>query len=115
MSMLGVYLAELRAYHKLTLNELAERVGVTDRLISAWEKGRHQPAVDKLSALVTELGGSITDVARLVKNDATADEAKMMACLRFKSPQALTDEEVALFEALSPAKRQAILTLIRGQ
>lgn len=115
MSALGTYLLELRTYRGYTQDELAAQISVSDGVISGWERGKYQPAVDKISDLVEFLGGSLFDVARLVKRDATPEEGKMLAVLRCKNPVLLTDEERALFESLSPEKKQAILTLIRGQ
>jgi transcriptional regulator with XRE-family HTH domain len=115
MSALGAYLLELRTLRNLTLDDLARAIGTSDRVISGWEKGRYSPSVDKLAALVEALGGSLTDVARLVKEDATNDDGLMLARLRNGSHLSLTDEERTLFESLSPQKKQAILTLLRNR
>lgn len=114
MGALGAYLLELRTSKQLTLDDVATIIGVSDRVVSGREKGRYSPAVDKLAALVEVLGGSLVDVARLVKDDATLDEGLLLARLRAKNRPTLTDEERAMFEALSPAKKQAILTLLRN-
>lgn len=37
---IGKFIMELRKEKQLTQNELAEKIGVTDRAISKWENGR---------------------------------------------------------------------------
>lgn len=43
-----------RKHHKLTLEEVGERLGVTHATVSRWENGEHEPGaatLDKLAAL----------------------------------------------------------------
>ena len=52
-------LKELREKHKLTQEELAERVLVTRQAVSRWETGETQPNTDTLKLLSREYGVSI--------------------------------------------------------
>ena len=49
---------ELREQAGLTQQELADRLGLTNRAIGAWEAGRAKPRLDKLEQLASILGTS---------------------------------------------------------
>lgn len=49
---------ELREQSGLTQQELADRLGLTNRAIGAWESGRAKPRLDKLEQLAGILGTS---------------------------------------------------------
>ena len=40
---IGKFIAELRKEKNLTQEQLAEKLGITDRAISKWENGRGMP------------------------------------------------------------------------
>lgn len=48
---LGSFLKALRKEHNLTQEQLAEKLGVTNRTVSRWETGTHLPDLDILIAL----------------------------------------------------------------
>jgi len=62
-----------RNRQKLSVRELARRIGVSGSLISQIETGRVQPSVTTLMALVTELGLSLND---LFSDRPVADTAR---------------------------------------
>ncbi len=58
----GAFIAELRGELRLTQKELADRIGVTDKAVSKWERGRGFPDVAILEVLAKELDVSIAEL-----------------------------------------------------
>lgn len=58
----GLFIAELRKERGLTQRELAEKIGVTDKAVSKWKRGRGFPGVALLETLSKELGVSIAEL-----------------------------------------------------
>ncbi len=59
---IGKFIAELRKKKKMTQNDLAIKLGVTDRAISKWENGRGLPDISLIKPLCEELGISINEL-----------------------------------------------------
>ncbi len=57
----GTDMARLRREKKLTQAELAQRVGVVQRTIAAYESGERRPSVDVAKELGRELGMDWTE------------------------------------------------------
>ena len=53
---------ELRRAAGITQMQLAERMGVTQGMVAAWEQGANFPRADKLPALAEALGVTINDL-----------------------------------------------------
>ena len=68
----GQFICILRKQRGLTQRELAEAVGVTDKAVSRWERGRGLPDVSLLSPLAAALGTSVTEL--LAGEPLTAEE-----------------------------------------
>lgn len=58
----GQFICILRKQRGLTQRALAEAVGVTDKAVSRWERGRGLPDVSLLSPLAAALGTSVTEL-----------------------------------------------------
>lgn len=58
----GAFIAGLRGELGLTQKQLADRIGVTDKAVSKWERGRGFPDVAILEILAKELGVSVTEL-----------------------------------------------------
>ena len=58
----GNFIAEKRKEKNLTQKALAEKIGVTDKAISKWERGLSYPDISLLIPLSEELGVSITEL-----------------------------------------------------
>ena len=58
---IGVYIAEKRKQLGLTQQQLANRLGVTDRAISKWENGRGMPELGLIQPLCRELGITVNE------------------------------------------------------
>jgi len=57
-AVLGARIREARLAAGLTQVELGERIGRTQAVVSAWERGERRPSVDALVALAHALGRS---------------------------------------------------------
>ena len=60
-------LAQLRRKKFLTQKQLAELLGVTDTLVSSWERGVYQPRLSNLKKLCEILDVSLDDIEFLSK------------------------------------------------
>ena len=58
----GRFIAQKRKEKKLTQKMLAQKIGVTDKAISKWERGLSYPDISLLIPLSEELGVSITEI-----------------------------------------------------
>lgn len=59
---IGKFIAKLRNEKDLTQQELANKIGVTDRAISNWENGRRMPDLSLIKSLCDELGITINEL-----------------------------------------------------
>ncbi len=59
---IGKFISKLRKDKKMTQQELADKIGVTDRAISNWENGRRLPEYSILKILCKELGVTINEL-----------------------------------------------------
>lgn len=89
---IGKFIVELRREKKLTQQELADKLGVTDRAVSHWENGRRLPDYSLLKDISTELSISINELLsgeRLseqeLKQKADENIIKFSELISFKS------------------------------
>ncbi len=68
---IGNFIAEKRKEKGLTQKELAEKIGVTDKAVSKWERGLGCPDVSILELLANQLDVSILEIlkGRMVENE----------------------------------------------
>ncbi len=59
---IGKFIAELRKEKNMTQEQLAEKMGVTDKSISRWENGKTMPDISMLSILANELNCTIQEL-----------------------------------------------------
>ena len=59
---IGNYISKKRKEKNLTQEQLAEKLGVTDRAISNWENGKNMPDLSLFKPLCDELGISINEL-----------------------------------------------------
>ena len=59
---IGKFILELRKENGMTQQQLAYKIGVTDRAISKWENGRGLPDLSLMKPLCEELGISINEL-----------------------------------------------------
>ena len=64
---LGTMIAELRKQHGMTQLELAEKMGVTDKAVSKWERDLSCPDINSLPNLAEVLGVSVEELMQIKK------------------------------------------------
>ena len=67
----GVFLAQIRKEKKMTQAQLAEKINVTDKAVSRWERGLGFPDITTLEPLADALGVSLLE---LMRGEKSADE-----------------------------------------
>ena len=68
---LGTMIAELRKQHGMTQLELAEKMGVTDKAVSKWERDLSCPDINSLPNLAQILGVSVEELMQIKKEADT--------------------------------------------
>lgn len=66
---IGAFIAGLRAEKGWTQRQLAERIHVTDKAVSKWERGRGYPDISLISTLASALGVSEIELMRGSRSD----------------------------------------------
>lgn len=69
----GALIARLRKEKGLTQRELGERLGVSDRAVSKWERGLNLPDAALFEPLCRELGVTIPELLRGEREEAASD------------------------------------------
>ena len=69
----GQFIAGIRKEKKMTQAELAEKIHVTDKAISRWERGLGFPDIQTLEPLAQVLGISVLELMRSEKKKPTGD------------------------------------------
>lgn len=59
---IGEFIRELRKENNMTQEQLAEKMGVTDKSISRWENGRTMPDISMLGILANELNCTVPEL-----------------------------------------------------
>ena len=72
---LGTMIAELRKQRGMTQLELAEKMGVTDKAVSKWERDLSCPDINSIPNLAEILGVSVEELMQ-VKKEAEAPVSK---------------------------------------
>jgi transcriptional regulator with XRE-family HTH domain len=72
---LGTMIAELRKQHGMTQLELAEKMGVTDKAVSKWERDLSCPDINSIPNLAEIFGVSVEELMQ-VKKTAEAPASK---------------------------------------
>lgn len=73
---LGTMIAELRKQHGMTQLELAEKMGVTDKAVSKWERDLSCLDINSLPNLAEILGVSVEELMQ-IKKEAEAPVSKV--------------------------------------
>ena len=84
---LGTMIAELRKQHGMTQLQLAEKMGVTDKAVSKWERDLSCPDINSIPNLAQILGVSVEELMQ-VKKEADAPVSKVAQILEI-APKAI--------------------------
>ena len=86
---LGTMIAELRKQHGMTQLELAEKMGVTDKAVSKWERDLSCPDINSLPTLAEILGVSVEELMQIKKEAAEEEETPKVAEIMEIAPKAV--------------------------
>ena len=84
---LGTMIAELRKQRGMTQLDLAEKMGVTDKAVSKWERDLSCPDINSIPNLAEILGVSVEELMQ-VKKEADAPVSKVTEILEI-APKAV--------------------------
>ena len=85
MKSIGETIASLRKEKGMTQNELAEKMNVTDKAVSKWERDLSCPDINTISKLADVLGVSVEELLSAKKKDYTNDRIKDLINLILKA------------------------------
>lgn len=85
MKSIGETISSLRKKKGLTQNELAEKMNVTDKAVSKWERDLSCPDVNTISRLAEVLDVSVEDLLSAKEQKKTSDNSKDLIGLIFKA------------------------------
>lgn len=85
MKSIGETIAYLRKEKKMTQSELAEKMNVTDKALSKWERDLSCPDVNTISKLADVLGVSVEELLKAKKKDYSNSKVKDFINLIFKA------------------------------
>ena len=69
----GQFIAGIRKEKKMTQAELAEKINVTDKAVSRWERGLGFPDIQTLEPLAQALGISVLELMRSKRKESAGD------------------------------------------
>ena len=68
-STLGLYIRSLRTQNQMTQSQLAEKLGVTDKAVSKWERNLSYPDITLFPKLADILGADVNDLLKECVDD----------------------------------------------
>lgn len=93
---IGKFLAELRRERELTQEQLAERLGISNKTVSRWENGNYMPPVEMLMELSEIYGVSINELLsgrRLDESETRSAAEENLKSVLEESPFSLEDKK----------------------
>lgn len=92
----GRFLSELRRERELTQEQLAEKLGTSNKTISRWENGNYMPPVEMLMELSEFYGVSINEILsgrRLEENETKSAAEENLKSVLEESPFSLEEKK----------------------
>lgn len=84
---LGHFIADLRKEKQMTQAELAERLHVTDKAVSRWERGIGYPDINTLEPLADALGITLTELMNCARDEEKHSDEGIIASLEIARSQ----------------------------
>ena len=84
MKNIGETIASLRKEKGMTQSELAEKMNVTDKAVSKWERNLSCPDINTISKLANILEISVEELLKTKKNNLKTTKVKSLSNLIFK-------------------------------
>lgn len=85
MKSIGETIASLRKQKGMTQNELAEKMNVTDKAVSKWERDLSFPDINTISKLADILDVSVEELLKAKKKENSNTKIKDLINLIFKA------------------------------
>ena len=85
MKSIGETIASLRKEKGMTQNELAEKMNVTDKAVSKWDRDLSCPDINTISKLADVLNVSVEELLKAKKQDYNNNKLKDLINLIFKA------------------------------
>ena len=85
MKNIGETIASLRKNKSMTQNELAEKMNVTDKAVSKWERDLSCPDINTISKLADILDVSVEELLKAKKRENSNTKMKDLVNLIFKA------------------------------
>ena len=85
MKSIGETIASLRKQKGMTQNELAEKMNVTDKAVSKWERDLSCPDINTISKLADILDVSVEELLKAKKKENSNTKMKDLVNLIFKA------------------------------
>lgn len=85
MKSIGETIASLRKQKGMTQNELAEKMNVTDKAVSKWERDLSCPDINTISKLAEILDVSVEELLKAKKKENSNTKIKDLINLIFKA------------------------------
>ena len=85
MKTIGETISSLRKKKGMTQNEIAEKMNITDKAVSKWERDLSCPDINTISKLADVLGVSVEELLKAKKNDNSNTKLKDFINLIFKA------------------------------
>ncbi len=79
---IGSFISELRKSKKLTQEQFAEILGVTQKSVSRWETGKNMPDISLLQPIAKELDISVTELLNGERSTVPIEEKTTEAVLQ---------------------------------
>ena len=116
----GTYIAALIDGYDLKTQEVTVAAGVSPNYVWRLKRGAiNSPSAEIISSLFRVVGGSADHLQRLLMDDATEDEARILAAQRIAAARTpvheagFSDEELRLLSRLSPEQRRRLPDILR--
>ena len=84
---LGHFIADLRKEKQMTQAELAERLYVTDKAVSRWERRIGYPDINTLEPLADALGITLTELMNCARDEEKHSDEGIIASLEIARSQ----------------------------
>ena len=110
---LGMMIAELRKEKGMTQLELAEKMGVTDKAVSKWERDLSCPDINSLANLAEILGVSVDELMQIKKDaENTTQSVEDIIQMVFKAVPMAMGVAVVVLSVMGELEVQTGFTML---
>ena len=112
MKNIGETIASLRKKKGMTQNELAEKMNVTDKAVSKWERNLSCPDINTISKLADILEVSIEELLKAKKQDYSKSKMKDSINLIFRSVSIAMGVATVVLNILNQIDQKSSIVLL---